>query len=91
MAYNAGARDGLHCIRKADQFVTHAMILLLSRRWTSHLCERCGKHEFMHVETQIPTARERQGIRVRRLAERFESCRVQHCRSSLADNYSCWN
>ncbi|TJV90539.1 MAG: hypothetical protein E5X52_34960 [Mesorhizobium sp.] len=22
---------------------------------------------------------------------RFESCRVQHCRSSLADNYSCWN
>lgn len=32
-------------------------------------CERCGKHEFMHVETQNPTARERQGIRVRRLAE----------------------
>ncbi|SIT57471.1 hypothetical protein BQ8794_40070 [Mesorhizobium prunaredense] len=27
MVYNAGARDGLHCIRKADQFVTHAMIL----------------------------------------------------------------
>ncbi|RWB18797.1 MAG: hypothetical protein EOS28_30855 [Mesorhizobium sp.] len=32
-------------------------------------CERCGKHDFMHVETQNPTARERQGIQVRRLAE----------------------
>lgn len=31
-------------------------------------CERCGKNEFMHVETQNPSARERQGIRVRRLA-----------------------
>ncbi|MER8639187.1 hypothetical protein [Mesorhizobium sp. M1365] len=32
-------------------------------------CERCGKNEFMHVETQNPSARERQIIRVRRLAE----------------------
>ncbi|RUW19735.1 hypothetical protein EN858_11400 [Mesorhizobium sp. M4B.F.Ca.ET.215.01.1.1] len=32
-------------------------------------CERCGKNEFMHAETQSPSALERQGIRVRRLAE----------------------
>ncbi|MFK0690896.1 hypothetical protein ACFX5Q_22230 [Mesorhizobium sp. IMUNJ 23033] len=32
-------------------------------------CERCGKNDCMHAETQNPTARERQGIRVRRLAE----------------------
>lgn len=32
-------------------------------------CQRCGKNEFMHVETQNPSARERQGIRVRRLPE----------------------
>lgn len=31
-------------------------------------CERCGKNDFMHAETQSPTARERQSIRVRRLA-----------------------
>ncbi|CAH2406525.1 hypothetical protein [Mesorhizobium escarrei] len=31
-------------------------------------CERCGKNEYMHAETQNPSARERQGIRVRRLA-----------------------
>lgn len=32
-------------------------------------CERCGKNDCMHAETQNPTARERQAIRVRRLAE----------------------
>lgn len=32
-------------------------------------CERCGKNDFMHAETQSPSARERQSIRVRRLAE----------------------
>ncbi|TGQ46939.1 hypothetical protein EN859_004700 [Mesorhizobium sp. M00.F.Ca.ET.216.01.1.1] len=32
-------------------------------------CERCDKNEYMHVEMQNPSARERQGIRVRRLAE----------------------
>lgn len=32
-------------------------------------CERCGKNDFMHVETLNPSARERQGIPVRRLAE----------------------
>ncbi|MBZ9806943.1 hypothetical protein [Mesorhizobium sp. ESP-6-2] len=32
-------------------------------------CERCGKNEYMHAETQKPSARERQGIRVTRLAE----------------------
>ncbi|RWP76892.1 MAG: hypothetical protein EOR10_16635 [Mesorhizobium sp.] len=32
-------------------------------------CERCGKNDYMHAETQNPSARERQGIRVRRLAE----------------------
>lgn len=32
-------------------------------------CKRCGKNEYMHAETQNPSARERQGIRVRRLAE----------------------
>jgi hypothetical protein len=33
------------------------------------ICKRCGKNEYMHVETQNPSARERQGIRVRRLSE----------------------
>ncbi|MER9190240.1 hypothetical protein [Mesorhizobium australicum] len=32
-------------------------------------CRRCGKNEYMHAETQNPSARERQGIRVTRLAE----------------------
>lgn len=32
-------------------------------------CERCGKNDCVHADTQNPTARERQGIRVRRLAE----------------------
>ncbi|TIM65672.1 MAG: hypothetical protein E5Y60_21010, partial [Mesorhizobium sp.] len=32
-------------------------------------CERCGKNDYMHVETQNPSARERQSIHVRRLAE----------------------
>ena len=32
-------------------------------------CERCGKNDCMHVQTQNPSARERQDIRVRRLAE----------------------
>lgn len=32
-------------------------------------CDRCGKNEFINAETQSPSARERQGIRVRRLAE----------------------
>ncbi|WP_281034767.1 hypothetical protein [Mesorhizobium sp. M4A.F.Ca.ET.022.05.2.1] len=32
-------------------------------------CERCGKHDFMLAETQNPTALERQGTRVERLAE----------------------
>lgn len=32
-------------------------------------CERCGKNDFMHAETQNPTAAERQRIRVRLLAE----------------------
>lgn len=32
-------------------------------------CERCGKNDFMHAETQNPSASERQDIRVRRLAE----------------------
>lgn len=32
-------------------------------------CKRCGKNEYMHAETQNPSARERQGIRIRRLAE----------------------
>ncbi|ARP66539.1 hypothetical protein A9K65_026720 [Mesorhizobium sp. WSM1497] len=32
-------------------------------------CTRCGKNEYMHAETQKPSARERQGIRVTRLAE----------------------
>ncbi|TPJ73456.1 hypothetical protein FJ419_26025 [Mesorhizobium sp. B2-6-2] len=32
-------------------------------------CERCGKNDFMHAETQNPTAAERQRTRIRRLAE----------------------
>ncbi|CCV03301.1 conserved hypothetical protein [Mesorhizobium metallidurans STM 2683] len=32
-------------------------------------CERCGKNDCIHAETQNPSARERQGIRVRRLVE----------------------
>ncbi|RWE82523.1 MAG: hypothetical protein E5W28_00835 [Mesorhizobium sp.] len=32
-------------------------------------CKRCGKNEYMHAETQSLSARERQGIRVVRLAE----------------------
>ncbi|MER9225779.1 hypothetical protein NKI39_08990 [Mesorhizobium sp. M0664] len=31
-------------------------------------CKRCGKNEYMHAETENPSARERQGIQVRRLA-----------------------
>ncbi|RJT23002.1 hypothetical protein D3227_39150 [Mesorhizobium waimense] len=33
-------------------------------------CERCGKNDFMHAETHNPSARERQGIRVRWLASK---------------------
>lgn len=39
-------------------------------------CERCGKNEFMHVETQNPSAGERQSIRMRRLVEIREVRRV---------------
>lgn len=32
-------------------------------------CDRCGKNDFMHAETQNPAAADRQKIQVRRLAE----------------------